>query len=225
MTSLALNPTRDTLFAGCWDKSIWSWSTSTKHPSRRYSGHTDFVKAVLCLQIAHTNVLISGSADACIIIWNVGTGEKLHKLKGGHTRGILHLAVDPLTYPIQPFPSENGEEEVKENIMVLFSAGSDREIRRWRLSTDLSSAGEIDTENPIIQHETSVFALKFDTDEDLWTASADGTVKCLNRERGWEVDTTLNHGDYVDAVVVGPQGTWVVSAGRDEEVKVWDCSV
>lgn len=109
--------------------------------------------------------------------------------------------------------------------MVLFSAGSDREIRRWRLSTDLSSAGEIDTENPIIQHETSVFALKFDTDEDLWTASADGTVKCLNRERGWEVDTTLNHGDYVDAVVVEPQGTWVVSAGRDEEVKVWDCSV
>ena len=105
---------------------------------------------------------------------------------------------------------------------MLFSAGSDREIRRWQISHDLSTASETATDKPILQHETSVYALHFDAYDDLWTASADGSVKCLNRERGWRADTTLAHGDYVRAVAVDERGGWVVSAGRDEDVKVWD---
>ena len=30
------------------------------------------------------------------------------------------------------------------------------------------------------------------------------------------------HGDYVRAVAVDERGCWVVSAGRDEDVKIWD---
>lgn len=81
---------------------------------------------------------------------------------------------------------------------------------------------QIAPDEPIIQHETSVYALRFDSDDDLWTASADGTAKCLSRERGWMADTTLQHGDYVRAVAVDERGGWVVTAGRDEDVKVWD---
>ena len=106
--------------------------------------------------------------------------------------------------------------------IVIFSAGSDREIRRWRISDDLSAASEIETDKPVLQHETSVYRLFFDADDDLWTASADGSVKCLSRERGWLADTTLVHGDYVRAVAVDERGGWVVSAGRDEDVKIWD---
>jgi WD40 repeat protein len=81
---------------------------------------------------------------------------------------------------------------------------------------------QIEPDNPIIQHETSVYALQFDSDDDLWTASADGTSKCLSRDRGWEADTTLQHGDYVRAITIDERGGWVVTAGRDEDVKVWD---
>lgn len=105
---------------------------------------------------------------------------------------------------------------------MIFSAGSDREIRRWRVSGDLSTASEIETDKPVLQHETSVYRLLFDADDDLWTASADGSVKCLSRERGWLADTTLVHGDYVRAVAVDERGGWVASAGRDEDVKIWD---
>lgn len=104
---------------------------------------------------------------------------------------------------------------------MIFSAGSDREIRRWLVSGDLSTASEIETNKPVLQHETSVYRLLFDAD-DLWTASADGSVKCLSRERGWLADTTLVHGDYVRAVAVDERGGWVASAGRDEDVKIWD---
>jgi WD40 repeat protein len=129
--------------------------------------------------------------------------------------GVLDLAIDPTTYP----PTGSQEEEV-----VLFSAGSDRSIRRWAINTNLTSAKEIESENAILAHETSVYNLCFDSDSDLWTASADGTVKCLSRSREWAVDTTLEHGDYVRAVAVDEVGGWVVSAGRDEDVKVWDKS-
>ncbi len=108
--------------------------------------------------------------------------------------------------------------------ITLFSAGSDREIRRWRIddAANIPRVVEIEPNTAIIQHETSVYALRFDNDDDLWTASADGTSKCLSRERGWEADTTLQHGDYVRAVAIDERGGWVVTAGRDEDVKVWD---
>lgn len=161
-------------------------------------------------------MIISGSADASIILWNIETGEKLHTLKGGHTRGILDLAIDPTTYPSSPSAERDGTS------IILFSAGSDREIRRWRISNNLSTASETEASKSILQHETSVYGILFDDEDDLWTASADGSVKCLSREREWQADTTFVHGDYVRAVVVDERGGWVVSAGRDEDVKVWD---
>lgn len=75
---------------------------------------------------------------------------------------------------------------------------------------------------PLVVHETSVYALVFDEAGDLWSASADGTAKCLGRERGWEVDTVLVHPDFVKAVVVDDVGGWVVTGCRDEEVRVWE---
>ena len=135
----------------------------------------------------------------------------MHVLKG-HTRGILFLALDPEEYDAN-----------KETTIVL-SAGTDREIRRW--SIGLNSASEIflDSENqgPILAHETSIDSIRFDADGDLWTASADKTVKCLSRARNWEVDTTLEHPDFVRDVVVDDEGGWVVTACRDEEVRVWE---
>ena len=173
------------------------------------------MNALLCVRIDSADVLVSGSADASIILWNVESGEKLHTFRG-HTRGVLDLAVDPTTTSAPP-----GAEHDRLSI-VLFSAGSDREIRRWCIGEDHSTTGETETDTSILQHETSVYNLRFDADDDLWTASADGSVKCLSRERVWQADTTLVHGDYVRAVAVDERGGWVVSAGRDEDVKVWD---
>lgn len=237
ITSLALTPNRPDrtiLFAGCWDKSVWSWNTTTSVRSRRYVGHTDFVKSLLCLNIKGFEYIISGSADAYIIIWNVSTGERVVTLKGGHTRGILCLAVDPETLYGAAYPSIETDDvetssysDVKDNGITIFSAGSDRTIRRWRVICTITEdkhvleAYEIDTDYPIIAHETSVFHLCFDykNEDQLWTASADGTVKSLNRSLDWAPDARLDHGDYVDTVVLN--ANFIVSAGRNEEIKLW----
>ncbi|KAK5201077.1 hypothetical protein LTR16_003926 [Cryomyces antarcticus] len=206
------------LFAGCWDKSIWSWSVSSRAPLRKYVGHSDFVKTLLCITVDSKDLLISGGADAVIMVWDVDTGRKLHTLKG-HTRGVQDLALDPLSYP------DYGSSP---KALIVFSAGSDREIRRWSIAAD--SAQEIGDPiqehpgppEPIVQHETSVYKLYFDTDADLWTASADNTAKHLVRDRAWSEDTSLEHPDFVRDVVVDARRGWIITACRDEEVRVWD---
>lgn len=207
---MALSPDGRTLFAGCWDKTIWSWDISTREPLHRYIGHTDFVKTIICVVLDHRTFLISGGADASIIVWDIGRRAKLQTLKG-HKGAIQDLIVDPTTYT----PSSSS--------VTVFSASSDREIRRWTISHDRSF--EAEHSQPIIEHETSVYKLFFDSDDDLWTASADGTVKCLSRERGWKADTVLSHPDFVRDVVVDERGGWVVTACRDEDVRVWNRAV
>ncbi|KAF2229912.1 WD40 repeat-like protein [Viridothelium virens] len=236
LAGLALSPraasssSERTLFAGCWDKTIWSWSTTSRAQGKRFIGHNDFVKAVICVQIAERVLLVSGGADAQIIVWDVISGAKLHTLKG-HARGVLDLAVDPLS--VDEFG--RGVENVK-----VFSAGSEREIRAWQidaqspreigmnslLSESGSSSGALDdTGAALLAHETSVNRLFFplsDASGDFWTASSDKTAKHIVRSRGWEADTVLDHPDFVRDVCYDEASGYIVTACRDEGVRVWD---
>ena len=164
--------------------------------------------------------MISGGADAKIIVWDIATGNRIHTLRdtADTMRAVQFLAIDPV--------------DTTDNEVVIASASSDPQIRRWRIS--LSSASQIIDkgleESPnnanasnqaIREHETSVYKLYFDDEEgDLWTASADGTAKCLSRARNWATEETIEHGDYVRAVAVTQD--WVITAGRSEDVKVWE---
>jgi len=193
------------VFAGCWDKTIWSWGVVSRKAKNRYQGHTDFVKAVVCPKVGEHSFLVSGSADADIIVWNISNGERLHVFKG-YNRAILDLAVDPISQ----------DDDIAHT--TIFTAGSDRDIRYFKLP----ALGEQNLSDPIQEHETSVYKLFFDTDGDLWTASADKSVKCLCRENGWKANMTLYHPDFVRDVVVHEQAGLVITACRDEEVRIWN---
>lgn len=213
LTCLATDPTTDTIYAGSWDKTIYAIN-KRDNSTKQLTSHTDFVK---CLAIAHLDsqpILISGSSDATIIIWDISPsnfGKVLHKLKG-HAKALQDFAIDP------------HEESQSSRSITLFSASSDREIRRWQISR--ASAYELpeSLEKPILAQDTSVYKLRFDSDGDLWTASADKTAKHLIRSRNWEADTTLEHPDFVRDVLPFEDLGLVVTACRDEEVRVWDVS-
>lgn len=211
-------PGRQTIFAGSWDKDIWTWDVASRTAGRKYSGHSDFVKAVVCVKLGGKDVLISGGADKKIMVWDVESGARLHTVQDPAVpmMAVQHLAVDPV---------ESSPDEV-----VLACASSDPHIRRWRIrldSVEQIAEAPPGTSGPaqplILEHETTVYKLVFDTDGedvDLWTASGDGTAKCLSRVKGFTADDSVSHGDHVRATVVTEQ--WIVTAGRDEHVKVWD---
>lgn len=204
LTSLCLSADGTKLYAGCWDKLIWSWDVPSCAPSLKYQGHTDFVKAVIFLKTrAGQDILVSGGAEGDVLIWNPETGQRLVVLKGG-SHAIQHLVVDPL------------EEHPR-----LFTAFSDPGIRHFTISS-LENTRNLSFSPPISAHDTSVYKLCFDFDGDLWTASADKTARHLVRADRWRADTTLPHPDFVRDVVVHERYGWVVTACRDEEVRIWN---
>jgi len=162
--------------------------------------------------------MISGGADSRIMVWDTETGARIHNIrcKDESMLAIQYLAIDPFSSTLSD--------------LVLLSSSSDPHIRKWQISTESASQiidSSLDPEkgekSSILEHETSVYKLLFDAendDGDLWTASADGTAKCLSRGRDWEVEETLEHGDYVRDVAITPE--LVITAGRSEDVKVWD---
>ncbi|KAF1814584.1 WD40 repeat-like protein [Eremomyces bilateralis CBS 781.70] len=217
-----------TVLAGCWDKKIYKWDSDTASsasqaalPSQSVlTGHSDFVKALLVTTVGSRNLLVSSGADSLIHVHDVISGKQLYTLKG-HARAIQALALDPISSSA--------------TTAVVWSADSTRELRKWRISaeegfevdsssTSISKPGIEGNIQPLVPHETSVYAISFDSDGDLWTASADKSVKCLSRERGWRADTTLEHPDFVRDLCIHDDAGWVITACRDENVRIWDKS-
>jgi WD40 repeat protein len=75
----------------------------------------------------------------------------LHTLKG-HSRGVEDIAID--------WSTSEGEQ------MTVYTASSDRTIRKW----NISAAKAVEDGEPLIIHETSVWAIKVDQD-DIWTCN------------------------------------------------------
>jgi WD40 repeat protein len=154
-------------------------------------------------------------------VWDTATGDRLHTLrdKTDAMMAIQDLVLDP--------------EDSTDAELVLVSSSSDPHIRRWRIgltsasqvldTTQAAQAQDQPNRDTILEHETSVYRVLFagdQEDSDLWTASADGTAKCLSRVSNWSTEETYEHGDYVRAVAVTTN--WVITAGRNEHIKVWD---
>ncbi|KAJ5247231.1 hypothetical protein N7468_002214 [Penicillium chermesinum] len=201
LTSLCLSPNGKLIFAGCWDKTVWSWDIASREPKQRYEGHSDFVKSVITARLQRDDYLLTGGADAKIFMFKIGSNERIRAFDFPG-RAVQDMLLDP---------------DLEGSEAVLFSADSDREIRQFKVLGG-------DAPEPLIAHETSVYKLFFDQDGDLWTASADKTAKCLVRADGWNPNLTLEHPDFVRDVVVYEPGGWVVTACRDEEVRVWNRS-
>ena len=219
-SSSGSNDPFDTLkvYAGCWDKSIWQYTFGRATESaagrtvidvKNWSAHSDFVK---CLLVVHRPnkppVLVSGGADGTICFWDL-EGKKLGFVQP-QCRGIECLVTDPLSSDGSP---------------IIFVSTSQREIFYFVLPDfESDTAAKVALSEPILVHDTSVYRLFFDGDGDLWTASADKTAKHLVRDEAWRSDTTLQHPDFVRDVVVHDQYGWVLTACRDEEIRVWNRS-
>ncbi|KAI5300835.1 hypothetical protein KEM55_004587 [Ascosphaera atra] len=221
VTSVALSPSGDTLFAGCWDRRIWSWDVKTAAVLHKYEGHSDFVKSVVCVVVDGREILVTSGSDAQVITWDVKDRKKTNVFKGLHARGIQDLALDPESTGEEGTAAEEAAAEATKT-PTIYTAGSDRTIRAVKLSSTDPNANQYI--EPITEHDTSVWKLFFDTDGDLWTASADKTAKCLGRHQGWKSQLTLDHPDYVRDVVVHERGGWAITACRDEEIRVWNRS-
>ena len=199
------------VYAGSWDKSVWAYQFEESDAgyvvtgANSFPAHADFVKCVAVLVTPDRKpMLASGGADGDVRFWSL-EGGLLGKINPGF-RGIECIILDPFSSPESP---------------TMFYSTSQREI--VALSIPISTQMRTLQQSPvIIAHETSVYNLYFDSQGDLWTASADKTAKRLIREEDWKVDTVLQHPDFVRDVITHDRYGLVITACRDEEIRVWD---
>lgn len=224
LTSLAFHATKSAvdpfttidIFSGCWDKSVWKYTfkiadgvaqgrTVTNITS--FPAHRDFVKCLVVVQTPDKHdILITGGTDGDIRLWSL-EGKPLGVINP-NCRGIECLVLDPLSSPDSP---------------IIMVSTSKQEIFAFPVpeSSQIKSS-QFQLQGPILAHATSVYKLHFDDDGDLWTASADMTAKQLSRDEDWNTVMTLQHPDFVRDVVTHDGYGWVVTACRDEEIRVWN---
>ncbi|KAJ5108126.1 E3 ubiquitin ligase complex SCF subunit sconB [Penicillium angulare] len=156
---------------------------------KTFRGHTD---SVMCLQF-EDNILMTGSYDATIKIWDMETGEELRTLRG-HSAGVRCLQFDDtklitgsLDRSIRVWNWRTGECISRYNghsdavialhfdSTLLASASVDHTVKVWNFK---------DKSTFVLQHPAAVNAVKIDTpSRTVLTACDDGAARL------WDLDT------------------------------------
>ncbi|NET73934.1 MAG: WD40 repeat domain-containing protein, partial [Sphaerospermopsis sp. SIO1G2] len=202
---------------------------------RTLSGHDGWVNTVAVT--ADGELVISGSSDQTVKVWNLKTKEEMFTLSG-HDGWVNTVAVtadgelvisgssdqtikvwnlnteeEPLTLsghsrPVQAVAvTADGE--------LVISGSRDQTIKVWSLNTkeELTLRG----------HSRPVQAVAVTADgKRVISGSWDKTVKVWNLNTGEEILTLCGHSEGVQAVAVTVDGERVISGSRDKTVKVWN---
>ncbi|MCG8365012.1 MAG: NACHT domain-containing protein [Pseudanabaenales cyanobacterium] len=256
VNSVALSPDGQTLACVSLDQTVKLWDCHVGRCIRTWCGHTDWafpvaIAPALTGQFAskishpnhthpnnHGNLLVSGSNDRTVRLWDIHTGQCLKTLHG-HTDQVFSVAI-----------SGDGK--------LLASGSIDRTIRLWCISTgqclnilhghshwvetvalnkdgSLLASGSNDKTIKIWDVSTGqclktlqagkgqVYSIALSGDgKTLASGGADGAVKLWNAETGQCIKTFTGHTNRIFSVALSCDGKTLVSGSTDCTIKQWD---
>lgn len=148
-------------------------------------------------------LLISGSWDNTLKIWDLETGEVRETLRSERPSVIRDVALDPYT---QRFAS----------------ARDDGTIEIWQLDRQGSDL-TVELEQSIAGHSGPVYAIAISPDGlTLVSGSQDNTIKIWAIETGDLLHTLTDHLGPVRSLVISPDGQTLISGAGDATIKIWD---
>lgn len=160
---------------------------------RTLVGHQDGVWSVALSPRGY--ILVTGSWDNTIKVWNVATGQLLRTLQG-HQEAVWSVAV-----------SADGK--------ILASGSSDRQIKIWNLRT-----GQLI--HTLTGHSNWVAAVDLSPDGTLIASgSSDKTIKVWSLKTGELIHTLQGHSYAVTCIAFTPDGKTLVSGSGDKTLKFW----
>ena len=207
--ALCLSQDGQILVSGGRDKmlKVWNLGTASKinsisPPSRMIGdgllhtlmGHSESIN---CVAISPDGtMLVSGSEDNTIKLWDLHAGELLSTLEG-HEAGVKSVAMSP-----------DGQ--------TLASGSADHTIKLWRLP-------EVDTPtHTLTGHSDWVKCLAIAPDgQMLVSGSQDKTIKLWQLDTGELKSTLVGHWGEVNCLVINPDGQTLSSCSWDETIRLW----
>lgn len=151
--------------------------------------------AQLCF-VPNSSILISGSGDKTVRVWDAKTGN-WKRIINGHEDRVLSVAV-----------SSDGE--------AIAGGSTDRTIRIWHLNNYAKP-------RIFAGHNDSVTAISFSPDNRiLVSGSADRMVKLWSLKTGECLHTLTGHKTGISAVAFSPDGGAIASADSGGTVRLWN---
>ena len=168
-------------------------------------------------------ILVSGSDDKTITIWDLSTGQELRTLTG-HSESVNSVAISPdgqilvssshTVVSVRTVVNYNSESHtaVMGNVYNTIN-----KIKIWQLST----GQELRT----LEGDASVLSLAISPDgQILVSGSADNTIKIWQLSTGEELRTLTGHSESVNSVAISPDGQILVSGSDDKTIEIWQLS-
>ncbi|KIJ08715.1 hypothetical protein PAXINDRAFT_43060, partial [Paxillus involutus ATCC 200175] len=180
----------DKLLSGSGDETLRRRDLKTGRVEA-LSGHTGTVWGI-DVSLPDGKMIVSGSADKTIRIWNGESGEKMHVFEG-HEEHVNSV-------------------EFSQDSSRVVSGSDDRTVRVWLVET-----GKLAFE-PIECHG-SVFCVRYSPGGDKIASGAD-SVQIWNAETGVGIFSIRN--SPVHSLAWTADGTHVIGGGRRGEVTVWN---
>ncbi|KAH9885637.1 WD40-repeat-containing domain protein [Xylariomycetidae sp. FL2044] len=168
-------------------------------------GHNGWVTS-LATSMENPNMLLSGSRDKSLIIWNLTRDESQYGYPKRSLHGHSHIVSDCVI-------SSDGA--------YALSASWDKTLRLWELATG-------NTTRRFVGHTNDILSVSFSADNrQIVSGSRDRTIKLWNTLGDCKFTITdKGHTEWVSCVRFSPnpQNPVIVSAGWDKLVKVWELS-
>jgi len=160
---------------------------------------TDHDKEVTSIMYSpKDNRFVSGSRDATVRIWDVGTG-RCHHVLCGHSDQVTSVVYSP-----------RGDQ--------VASGSHDCTVRIW--DTEAGYCLHI-----LTGHINHVWSVKYSPNfNKIISGSEDCTVRAWNTETGECSFILIGHESGVRMVVCSQQGDQIASISQDEKVRLWDVS-
>lgn len=248
INAIKLSPDK-TLLAVAGSAGVWLYDANTGTELALLNGHTEQVSSIAFSP--YGDILVSGSYDGKICLWNPQTRQLLRTLRDGGRVASVTFSPDGRTLAnasretIRLWDVHTGDSKASFGnypsslSSVIFSpdgktlasrdVSNDNvdNVQLWDAQTGVHKA-TIKLEDDAGYGTTGVEfapghpALAFSLDGTLLASSLGTTMHLLDAETGEKRTTLEGHSDSILSMAFSTDGATLVSASRDQTIRVWD---